>query len=504
MPVNRIIHTEEALNLLTLLREQKINISAPCGGYQKCGKCKVMITLGNDHDYHCEEMKLLTKEERDLGIRLACCVETTKDMVVMVMNEDEEKTVTTTTLHDENMGTNAVGNLSINKHSKEVGIVVDIGTTSIEVVFFDLNGRYKLISLLEYNEQRSADVVSRITYCYGNQERVKRLQSILLSQIIRMVMDGAKKLSISITQIVRYVIAGNTVMCHLFANKSLDSLAKAPYRPEYLAGEEMSARQLKLPGREDTLLYILPIIGGHVGADALACLLAIKNHGGCRLLVDIGTNGEILLIKEDIIVACSTAAGPAFEGAGLNKGMCAKEGAIIHANLVGGKLVYQVVANHTPIGISGSGVIDVIACLLRGDFITPDGYFKQGEILSEFVNQADIRQVQLAKAAIAAGIDRLLSHCEVRAEDLDEFILAGSFGSNLSIDSATQIGLIPKLPKEKIHAIGNGVVEGAVQVLYDMVSLSKAKELARKVVHIELSNESGFPEKFVECMNFPI
>ncbi|BBF45395.1 methyltransferase corrinoid activation protein [Lachnospiraceae bacterium KM106-2] len=504
MPMNQTIRIENFQTILNAAREAGIYIESSCGLNGSCGKCKVYIMKGRMTSLTAEEEKHLTKEEIKRGIRLACQVRASEDAVVMVKQTKERK----------------VRNVVRQTEKVEsIGIGIDIGTTTIQIRLIDLISKGKLMEQIIYNPQRmfGADVISRITYCYGNKERLVQLQRCLIDSCNEEIHSMLSALGQTSDCIKQYVVAGNTTMGHLFLGCCIDSLGRSPIAPVYKDYPVQAAEQIGLIGNQDTKCYLLPNIGGHVGGDLLACLMTAKldQKKGNYLLIDVGTNGEIAVSKQGKIMACSTAAGPAFEGASLQYGMCAKAGAITHVAYYQKKPVIEVLGNVKPIGISGSGIIDGIAEFLRNDIIDRTGLLKEeyqssGVALYEgttkeeriSISQEDIRQIQLAKGAIAAGMALILEKAELNVEEIDEFYLAGTFGSHLNVRNAMAIGLLPKMAFNKVKLIGNASCEGTNLVLNGKWNYDEIKEFAKQISHIDLAKDARFEEVFLEKMNF--
>jgi uncharacterized 2Fe-2S/4Fe-4S cluster protein (DUF4445 family) len=327
-------------------------------------------------------------------------------------------------------------------------------------------------------------------------------------------------------------------MSHLFLGKSVEKLAKVPFQEISYEGVTLKASEVDSEMNLNGEVYVMPGIAGHVGSDTLGCILARDlNHGkGNHLLVDIGTNGEIVLAKNGELSVCSTAAGPAFEGASLHQGMRAIEGAISKVNIrndlieieiIGpGKdatLTYRMnrsgesegeISDIYPIGICGSGVIEAVSELLSNHIMDQTGRLLGAEGETNYVTlwkhgdkeviltQKDIRELQLAKGAIYTGIMLLLKEAKLTVPQLDSIILAGAFGSNIDVKKAIHIGLLPPIESNKISYIGNGALEGASKVLLGEISKEEAESISKKIKHLELALCKDFQDEFLKAMNF--
>jgi len=322
-------------------------------------------------------------------------------------------------------------------------------------------------------------------------------------------------------------MAGNTCMQHLFLGIDPCCLGKAPYVPACRGPVITTAEHIGLNIYPRGIVEFLPNIAGFVGSDALAAAVAVNlaEKAGNTLLVDLGTNGELLLATRDGIFACSTAAGPAFEGAGISAGMRAVPGAIDKMYLGEGGLQWHVIGSLSPRGFCGSGLVDGLAGILdlgimdaSGRIKTPEEttdpgnrYIAPGDRGFDFcldpegqvrITQADVRKIQLAKGAVAAGMKTLLDHVGLRFQDLDQIILAGGFGNYLDINNAQQIGLIPQIPPERVHFAGNAAGTGAQMVLLSREIREKALGLTGKIRHLELAGTASFSQAFMEAMFF--
>lgn len=504
MPINKSGEIEEGTTILQAARELGVAIESPCGGVRKCGKCKVLVAKGNDHMLQAEENELLTEQEIARGMRLACCCKVKSDMVVMVPNIFAAR--------NNNQAQRPIQGKQ--QTGGTFGVVVDVGTTTMEVHVVDLHTYQIRKKLKAYNPQipYGADVIARITYAVGKEGREEQLQEVLHHGIDQMIREAVEGVGQSVEEIEKIVIVGNTTMSYCVSCTSLKSLAKAPFSLLYEGGCFHKASDIGILPETKAKVFVGPNIGGHVGSDAFAGLLAtgVLGKDGCYLLVDIGTNGEILFSDHGTIYACSTAAGPAFEGAGLSYGMRAQTGAITKAVVKEKQIVCQVEGNTSPIGISGSGCIDVLAAMLELGILEETGYLKEQYCFPKgyevaknvYLSKEDIRQIQLAKAAIYAGILSLLKVAGKRIEEVDQMYLAGAFGSNLDVKNAIAIGLLPNIPISKVQYVGNAAITGAKEMLRGLENGEEWKQTCKKIQHVELANLDGFQETFIGAINF--
>ncbi|KUG04736.1 methyltransferase corrinoid activation protein [hydrocarbon metagenome] len=417
------------------------------------------------------------------------------------------------------------------KQSRVFGIAVDIGTTTIFASLLDLQKRKAAAVISKSNLQKTygADIISRLSYCMGNDDGMKTLHQVLINSINICIEELIDEISITEQDIFAFSVAGNPVMLHFFLGLSPAGFAAAPYVGVFNDEIICPARQLGLKSAQEAECYILPQIGGFVGADTIAALLSIpENDDHTYLLVDIGTNGEVVLSKKGQMWAASAAAGPAFEGGGITCGMRAGEGAIDRVYLdQDGQLQFNILGHNSPRGICGSAVIDLVSCLLEKGLIDTNGIIRTSDLnqyigengsqrdeivlmpgketgngLKISINQEDIRQIQLAKAAIRSAIDILLDEAGIEYQELDYIYLAGSFGNYINPVSALKIGMLPPVPTALIKNAGNAAGQGVTEVLLSHPAWERAKILRDRVKHIELADRTGFQELFLSRLNF--
>ncbi|WP_042332236.1 ASKHA domain-containing protein [Desulfosporosinus orientis] len=422
-------------------------------------------------------------------------------------------------------------------HERSFGLAIDIGTTTLVIYLMDLNSG-KIVArgaLTNPQQGAGADVLTRIAYAADQPGGVKQLQTQVINGLNQIIARISEEQGIKRSEIYHAVIVGNTTMSHLFLGIDPTFLAPAPFIPAYRHGVNVKASELGLQILEDGIVNVLPIVAGYVGSDTVGVMLAAQADRleGVHLMVDIGTNGEMILVGNGRILTCSTAAGPAFEGAGIKHGMRAADGAIERVYITDDVKV-QIIGNSKAIGVCGSGLIDAIAQMLKAGVISANGRltYKDSELAKlstalqkrirtmdenrEFVlvwkedtahgediviTQKDIRNLQLAKGAILSGINVMLDHLGLEAKDIDRIHLAGAFGNYIQKESALGIGLLPQVPVNIIHSIGNAAGNGAQMALLSEVEMERAGKLARQSEHIELSTEKSFQQYFVSSLN---
>ncbi len=404
--------------------------------------------------------------------------------------------------------------------SSGYGIAVDVGTTTIAMRLYDF-ATGKLVATHSFeNPQRfgGSDIMARIHYDSHHKGRL--LQRTLLGYLRREI----ARFSVSAESIHQLTIAANTTMRDLFFGLDVHSIGQKPYRSltehELVAGARTTtsvvakARNLKLPTHPDADVYGLPLIGSHVGADAAACLLAtgMAERSEISVLMDIGTNTELIMGNRDRIIAASCPAGPAFEGGGVLCGMPALDGAIERVAITDdGQVRVEIVGDAAPQGICGSGLVDVLSELRRTERMNAQGRFADAHGVfsvcrpNVVVTEADVNELAQAKGANVAGLRILADVLGIDLSEIDRFYLAGGFALHLDIQAAKRIGLIPMLEDDKIVRVGNAALEGAARVLLSQGARHELERLVRRVEHIELETHPNFFDFFVEgCQFVPI
>lgn len=473
-------------------------ISLDCGGHGKCGKCKIKAT-GELSDLTDTEREKLTKAEISSGIRLAC--QTRVVGKCMIETVDKPKT-------EEVLTSGKVRVVKGGASFKKLGCAVDIGTTTLAAKLVLPNSE-TVAECGRYNPQSvfGADVVSRIESALkGNGAELSRT---VVRAIDEMLFELCTKANKSTADIDAMVITGNTAMLCLLTGISVEPLSHAPFYMPSGFGKTVKAHELGLCNLPcDTEIYFPPCISAFVGADALCAILSSglceKNEVG--LVADIGTNGEMALWDTHTLKVCSTAAGPAFEGVGIEMGMRASFGAIDKVTVKDCGLSAHVIGDTRPTGICGSGIIDAVAALLETGKLDETGCLdeKKAEILSPVVLTAkDIRMVQLAKSAICAGILTLLNASKVNETEVKTLYVAGGFGNYLNLRSAAKIGLLPDIVAERAKVIGNAALGGALMLLCDRSLWAVAEKIAENAFTVELSSDRFFSEAYINGMMFP-
>lgn len=401
-------------------------------------------------------------------------------------------------------------------------VAIDIGTTTLAGYLLNaLNGQVLAVeSRMNPQAQYGADVIARSDYALAHGTEV--LSECIRRELDEMIGALAEQAGVERADIFQVCVAGNTCMHHLFLGISPASLVHAPYTPAISQALTLSASQYGLKIHPKGQLLMLPNIAGYVGADTSGCLLVVRpdQKEEITLLLDIGTNGEMILGNRDRLVTCSTAAGPAFEGAKIECGIRGTDGAVDHVSFENGTWHYTTIGNQPAIGLCGSGLLDLTAQLLLNGFIDENGSLNSGQENPKvfflvppeasrtkkgvYLTQKDIREVQLAKAAIAAGIQILMKTLSITEQDIACLYIAGAFGNYMDPISAGTIGLIPPSLTGRIQPIGNAAGEGAKIALINKEEWKSADQLAKSVDFVELAALPEFQDCFVDELEFPL
>jgi len=420
------------------------------------------------------------------------------------------------------------------------GMAFDIGTTTLAGYLMDLTTG-KVVAVASRANPQAAygdDVIARIEYCGREKAGLRTLQAMVVGAANEMVAEACRRASIKPSAIYEASIVGNTTMNHIFLRLPVDQIARAPFVAASSSAHSVAAAEVGLKIHPAGRVYTAPLIAGFVGADTVGVILATGMHEGgrLRLAIDIGTNGEIVLGTRERLLACSTAAGPAFEGARIRYGMRAATGAIDRVDLGRQGIIIHTIDDAPAVGLCGTGLIDAIAALLEAGVVGPTGMMRSGDELARAVpphlarrvsgangdlgfmlagkdetdgghpillTQRDIREVQLAKGAMAAGVATLLDEFGATIDDVSEVLLAGAFGNFIRPDRALAIGLLPAAPVGKVRFVGNAAGGGARMLLANRNLRRVADDVARGVEHIELSQRPDFQMRFAEAMMFP-
>lgn len=477
---SREITADDSKTLLENVRGADGHIDAPCGGNGTCRRCTVSVSglcrdkSGNERLYDNEEA-------------LSCALYPAGNLTLSV-----SKAVGAKVLTDE---------VDIIPGGEGLGLAVDIGTTTVAAYLYDLKSGKCIDKAGEMNRQRAygSDVISRIRHA-STEEGLRDLRDLIRRQIV----DMASEMCPELGRISYVSIAANTVMQHLFAGLSPESIGVAPFTPLSLFGEEASAADF-LPGFSPAArLYQCPAVAGYVGGDITAGLMSsgVSDSEKSVLFIDIGTNGEMGIGSREGFLCCATAAGPAFEGAETECGSPARVGAI---DTVSPDLSFHVIGDVEAESICGSGIIDAVAALLCNEIVDETGRMEDAERYhfsdKAYISGQDIRKIQLAKAAIRAGIETLLQRSGKDYEDIESVLIAGGFGAYMKVKSACALGLLPPPLMGKTHHVGNAAGKGAAMAL-SAEGRAKLAEISKKCSYEELSSSALFNDKYIEAMMF--
>ena len=488
-----------------LLRSPELahcGLAMPCGGRGSCGKCKVRVN-GAVSSLSSEECRSLTPAELENGIRLACRTRITGSCAVIIPDAKNMQILTGGSrpeAAENGRGTDAA--------FIKYGAAIDIGTTTLALALYDSSGK-EACTAAAVNPQRSfgADVISRLEAALEG--HLAELAALIRAQLSELIRETALKAGIDPADIDRAVITGNTAMLTLLTETNAEPLTHAPFKIKRSFGETVSAEKLGITAlAPQTEIYLPPCPGAYVGADTVCAVLASRmcESGQNALLTDIGTNGETVLKCAKGLLACSTAAGPAFEGAGISMGRGAQEGAIDRVwNVSGNRLDAHVIGEKEPRGICGSGLVDALACLLRAGRLDESGYLEEKNAViapDVLLTQEDVRRAQLAKSAVISGMRTLLKKAGLREQDAETMFIAGGFGSYLNVHSAAEIGLIPRRLTERVNVLGNAALAGASLVLLSDREREKCERTAAEMKVVELAGDPDFAAEYIENMSF--
>lgn len=516
LPENRILEVPRGETLLVALRRNGVFIDAPCGGAGTCGKC--LVYVDGELSYACH-----TIADRDMTVSRVFPRETAeyeKSTDTTARNSAEYKKSTNhgSSGHDRDgsqkrpQTSDDTMRLSALPPSGPLGFGIDLGTTTA-VVFLVNEAGETLAKASDINAQSSfgADVVTRIQNALkGEAEALtaavrRQLNSLMAECIVEAFPEHVREAESLVKTV---ALVGNPAMQQLFLGLPVDNLARVPFNPVLTEPAVSDAKDI-FPDYPNAKLLTVPDIAGYVGADTVACALALgmAEKEQITLMIDIGTNGEILLGNREKLMATATAAGPALEGANISKGMRASKGAIDHVS--GARC--HVIGDGEAVGICGSGLIDAVAASLEAGYLNTRGRILPAADPSQkaiplsgsvSLTQQDIRELQLAKGAISAGIELLTKSYGITCDEIQEVLLAGAFGSFMDPESALAIGLLPEALRGKIRAVGNAAGSGARMLAASPALLEKAAAIAHKTRFLELSTLPDFQMTFAMKMYF--
>lgn len=517
-PLGRRTQIPAGRTLLDAAQSAGVGLAAVCGGVGTCNECRVRLAAGTLTPPTGVELDALTPTELAAGFRLACQAEPLSDVKLDI---PPESLTSAQRLQVEGLETRVQVNPVVNTPGA-CGLAVDIGTTKLAAYLVRLDTGETVAMAGAMNPQIAfgEDIISRISYAGRKPDGAKVLQQVLVETLNKMVLDLCSQAQVSPNSVLDSVLVGNTTMHHLFAGLPVEQLGHAPFAPATTMPMTIPASEVGLALAPGAMAYLPPVIAGYVGADHIAMLIATEAWKSDRNLIalDIGTNTEISLVTRGQVTCCSCASGPAFEGAHIREGMRAAPGAIERARWSDGKILWQTIGDQPPVGICGSGILDVVAALQDGKLLKPTGVMPSvsgsGLVLVPadqtglgrdlLVTRKDVHEIQLAKSAIRVGVEILLKKAGLTYADLDEFIVAGAFGTYLDLRSAVRTGMFPPLPLERFRQVGNAAGVGAKQMLVSVDKRQEAELIAGQIGYVELTSQAAFTPLFMEHLCFEV
>lgn len=585
-PVGRRITREAGETLLEAAQRAGVALSAVCGGMGVCGGCRVRVLSGAVSAINDTELDLLSEADVTDGLRLACQVIAGDETIVVDVPPDSLSAVQRSQVEGQERQLNAEAAVEIhhlaavppsiddlrgdwerlNKpddwrisapvlaglpvtlrahgwrarmvtrgsdvigvlapKARPLGFAVDVGTTGLAAYLVDLLSGETLGVAGANNPQIAygEDVMARLTLVVRDPSAGRRLQAVIVEGLNGLLSEVCAQAGVAPDQVVDVVTVGNTAMHHLLLGLPVEQLGSAPYVPAISAAMSTPARELGLTVAPGAYLYVPPNVAGFVGGDHVAMLLATAtlDQPGVTLSIDIGTNTELTLSAHGRAWSCSTASGPALEGAHIRDGMRAAEGAIERLIWQDGRLTWLTINHARPVGLCGSGIVDAVAALRSGGILSETGMMKRDHpgVYNETYNpyysivtaeqsgngrpidmsRNDVSEVQLAKGAIRAGIKLMTEQAGVTEQDIDRMIVAGAFGNYIDIDSAITIGMYPPLPRERFQQVGNAAGMGAKRLLINRHERTRAAAIVQRLTYVELTNHPDFSDRFSQAL----
>jgi len=527
-------------------RKAGLHLGGVCGGTGTCGKCRVLLVAGRRKRpvlacRHVPVSSVTVEVPQDALAGAAQILE--EGVFVSVEPRPNTRLLIEAGKSFLVLGEECTKVPLRSRPKRCLGVALDMGTTTLVASLFDLASgrRLAVASAVDPQVAMGEDVISRIQLAVSGAGAAGQLRGCLLSGLDRLIRAACKQAGATPGEVFDICAVGNTYMHHSFLGLPLNSLAEAPYSPASSAAKEMASTQTGLRINSQGRAFLPPVMAGFLGSDALAGALAagLDRVEAPTLYLDLGTNGEMLLAQDGNILGATSASGPAFEGAQIECGMRAAGGAIDAVKIVemgaggrvpgagskrtaAGRKVIEIstIGGKPARGIAGSGLVDAAAALLdAGALDKRGGLSKNHQLVTTeqrgpvvvlrnsprriLLSQADIRNLQLAKAAVAAGTRVLLEKAAMDAEELDRVLLAGAFGNYMDRRSALRIGLLPPVEEECVLGLGNAASTGAGMMLVSMNERQRALELAKKIQYVELAGNDRFRELFVDCLAFP-
>lgn len=503
-------------SILSSARKLGIEISSECGGRGLCGKCRVRVE-GKEALTPKTEIEKSIKLDRDE--RLACQAKVLRSGSIRVFIKSLGKyTILSDTVKDKIKLEPFVyrkndkifwQDRQIDKYKGRIyGLAIDVGTTTLASQIIDLETGERIATLAGKNPQASFgdDVISRIDYTMKNKNGLRELQDIVIKEINADLTKIAEKKGEILENIYEAVVVGNPTMRNIFFGLDVSSLGVIPFEPLTCEPINKKAEELGLKINPQANVYGAPLIGGHAGADALADIIATGLYEVERpsMIIDIGTNGEVVIGNKERMLTASCAAGGAYEGAATSFGVGAVEGAIKNIKIINGRTEYETIGNKPPLGICGSGLIDLLGELLKNGIMSRKAKLKDDFFITPdiSISQQDIYQLITAKAGLRLDQDLLIKYYPATLEKIDKIYLSGGFGNFINPDNAILIGLLPEA-RNKVVRIGNGALMGARHMLLSREKRRDAERIAKKIEHIKPNErEKDFSYIVAEKMYF--
>ncbi|MFI3172892.1 MAG: ASKHA domain-containing protein [Eubacteriales bacterium] len=503
-------------NLLELLTKNNCYVSAPCGGKGMCGKCKIRVISG-DLAETIYDKQFFTEEELQQGYRLACKAYPEEACTIEICQVSEER-IQVLGVESSTQGKKQELEMQLSGEKLQYSVAVDIGTTTLALSLVAIRTGMVIDTYTGLNHQRAygGDVISRMQS--SNEGKGVELREVICKDLLSGIRELMSKNAVEAHEIVKVIISANTTMQHLLLGYSCETLGVVPFTP-------VNIERILLPFGEvfegDNLLeaevVFLPGISTFVGADIVAGMYecGMAKSQKYSMLIDLGTNGEMALGNDETILVTSTAMGPACEGGNISCGVGGIPGAICSVSIQGEEVQYETIGEREPIGLCGTGVLEVVAELRSNDWVDETGllddtHFDEGFPITEGVagdkivfTQKDIREIQLAKAAVRAGVETLIKKMNLEYKDVECVYLAGGFGFSLDKEKAVAIGMLPEELLDRVKTVGNTSLKGAIR--YSCISDEEIGVLEHIVgisEEVSLSEDKYFNEQYVEQMLF--
>ncbi len=543
------IEAEPGLTLLDAARRAGLELESPCNGLGTCKKCRVTVDKpdcvrhrnGERAADEVDGILACTTEIRDADLSVTIPEQVRGRDRVLISGQRVERPINPWVRREWQSSTNRsrifYGNTLMWQEAglaPVFGLAVDIGTTTLVVALLDLAEGRELGTVGALNPQARLghDVLTRIQIA-SDEAGLTQMHEILVAELRRMTEEVANRAGVDVSGLREIVLSGNTTMLHLAAKVNPRSLGRYPYTPVIRGDISLLATDLGLLGAPGARVYLPPVLDGFVGADIAAGILAtgLRNLTGVTLFIDVGTNGEMVLARDGRLIGTSTAAGPAFEGMNITCGMRGMVGAIEKVSISASGIETKTIGGVEAVGLCGSGLVDAVSEMVRNRVVESSGRFAPaaaipralGELLIRYegkpalrlararspgepdivLTQQDVRQVQLAKGAVRAGIEALLAHEGLTPAMVDRVLLAGSFGAHLQPASLVGIGLLPDELGGRVTAVGNTSRTGAEAMLLDREARTELVATIKDAVTIDLAHAPSFENTFVKALAFP-